>query len=182
MNIRDATRKDYAAIGKMMQAFEVYIEKLEPTAKKKKPIDRVKAMRRLDIFDHGGAGLIAWDAGKPIGYLIYFPSASFGTMERTLFMPDLYVAAKHRGKGVGAKLMKALMRKARERRATSIMWTVYDRNPKAMAFYYALGAHIIRDDLLMAMEVPKPLLHTRVRFPSPAPESRSEYGWLPVYR
>jgi GNAT superfamily N-acetyltransferase len=157
MKIRDATRDDYAAIGRMMQVFEAYLASLEPSLKKTKPKDRVKGMQRIDIFAHGGAGLIAEENGRPVGYLLYFPSASLGTMERTLYMPDLYVSAKHQGRGVGRKLMQALMTRARKRKATSIMWTVYDRNPKAMAFYYKLGAHVIRDELIMALEVPKTL-------------------------
>jgi GNAT superfamily N-acetyltransferase len=155
VKIRDVTKADYPALAKMMGEFERYLATLEPGLKKKKPVDVAKALQRLDLLDHGGAGLIAEIGARAVGYLLYFPSASLGSLERTLYMPDFFVRGSHRGKGIGKKLIHALAEKARDRRATSILWTVYDRNPKAMAFYYKLGAHVIRDEMIMVVEVRK---------------------------
>jgi GNAT superfamily N-acetyltransferase len=157
MIIRDITRDDYPAIGKMMKGFKAYLESLDPKLKLKRGIKIEKRMQRLDLLSHGGAGLIAEVQGRPVGYLLYFRSASFAAMERTLYMPDLYVDQRHRGAGVGAKLMAALTQKARAMKVTSIQWTVYDRNPKALGFYLNLGADVISDELIMTLKVRKTL-------------------------
>ncbi len=154
MRIRAVTKIDYPVLGRMMTEFETYLDSLDPTAKPSRKINRAKALERIDLLDHGGAGLIAEDNGKALGYILYFPSASLGSMERTFSMPDFFVRKTSRGKGVGTKLIQALAEKARARRATSILWTVYDRNPKAMSFYFGIGAHVIRDEMIMAWEVP----------------------------
>ncbi len=155
MKIRAITKDDYPVLGRMWEEFELFIASLETKAAKSKSIDGTAALKRLDLLEHGGAGLIAEQNGKAVGYLLYFPSASMGTLERTMYMADFFVRSKFRGKGIGKKLMLALCEKAKDRRVTSLMWTVYDRNPKAMEFYYKLGAHVIRDDMIMAWEVPK---------------------------
>jgi GNAT superfamily N-acetyltransferase len=155
--IRDITRDDYPAIAKMMKDFESYIDSLDPKTDFKRSIDMEKQLKRLDPIGHGGAGLIAEELGKSLGYLLYFRSASFAAMERTISLPDLYVAQGQRGKGVGKKLVAALTVIARQHKAKSIVWSVYDRNPKAISFYLNLGAEYVRDEMIMTLKVPKAL-------------------------
>ena len=149
MKIRAVTKDDYPAIGRMTIEFERYLRSLDPHAKPEKPIDRIKALTRLDIIDHGGFGLIAEIDGKPVGYLLYFPSVHIETLERTFYMPDLFVTSANRSKGIGKKLMRALVAKAKQHKVTSIDWSVYDRNPKALAFYLKLGADVVGDELML---------------------------------
>jgi GNAT superfamily N-acetyltransferase len=154
VKVRDATVADYPAMGRMAKEFESYFLSIGQKPRRK-PVDFVKAMTRLDVLDHGGGCLIAEEGGNPAGYLIYFPSVSFGSLERTFNMTDIFVLPTFRDRGVGALLMKKLAEQASQQRVTSIVWTVWDRNPRALDFYLKLGGHPISDEIIMAVETPK---------------------------
>ncbi len=51
------------------------------------------------------------EEGEALGFTQLFPSFSSVSMQRLYILNDLYVAAKHRGKGVG----EALLNRAKER-------------------------------------------------------------------
>jgi GNAT superfamily N-acetyltransferase len=57
-----------------------------------------------------------------------------------LYLKELFVAAEHRGKGIGEALMKFLAGYALEHGCSRLDWTTETTNPEAMAFYQAIGA------------------------------------------
>ncbi len=68
------------------------------------------------------------------------------TNERgTFFMKDLFVLEQARSLGVGALMMRRLARLAADRGCPRFDWTAETDNPRALAFYDALGAERVTD-------------------------------------
>ena len=55
---------------------------------------------------------------------------------------DLYVAEKHRGKGIGKKLFDQIIEKGKKINAKQLHWQVLDWNTPAIEFYKKYGASI----------------------------------------
>ena len=68
---------------------------------------------------------------------------------------DLYVAEKHRGRGVGRKFMKHAQTICIKSNAEEINWSVYKPNRAAREFYEKLGAKLLDDEDFMYIEVEK---------------------------
>lgn len=76
-----------------------------------------------------------------IGYATYF-YAYFTWVGKSLYMDDLYVKPKYRGKGLGSKLINQVITKAKTDNCKRLRWQVSDWNKPAIAFYKKLGAAI----------------------------------------
>jgi GNAT superfamily N-acetyltransferase len=79
-----------------------------------------------------------WD-GEAAGYAVFFGYYSTWA-GRALYLEDLFVREKFRGKGIGKELLAAVARAALEEGCYGIHWEVLDWNQKAIALYKALGA------------------------------------------
>jgi len=89
--------------------------------------------------------LLAFDKGKPIGYIVYLYNFSTMLGQRGLWLEDLYVRPEYRGKGVGKALMAYLKTFAAEQGCGRFEWMVLDWNEDAIAFYKGLGAQMLDD-------------------------------------
>jgi ribosomal protein S18 acetylase RimI-like enzyme len=90
-------------------------------------------------------GLVAEDGGKVIGYLLYHLGYDSDAAARNLHVVDLYVEEKARRKKVGRALMAAAVEIAVEAGAEELVWSVYNLNSPAAAFYEKLGAERITE-------------------------------------
>jgi GNAT superfamily N-acetyltransferase len=82
--------------------------------------------------------LAEWD-GETAGYAVFF--GYFSTWAgRALYLEDLFVREKYRGRGIGKELLGAVARAAVEDGCYGIHWEVLDWNQKAIELYKALGA------------------------------------------
>ncbi|MGD0761445.1 MAG: GNAT family N-acetyltransferase [Candidatus Sulfotelmatobacter sp.] len=82
--------------------------------------------------------LAEWD-GEAAGYAVFF--GYFSTWAgRALYLEDLFVREKYRGRGIGKELLGAVARAAVEDGCYGIHWEVLDWNQKAIELYKALGA------------------------------------------
>ncbi len=79
-----------------------------------------------------------WD-GQAAGYAVFFGYYSTWA-GRALYLEDLFVREKFRGKGIGKKLLAAVARAALEDGCYGIHWEVLGWNQKAIELYKALGA------------------------------------------
>jgi GNAT superfamily N-acetyltransferase len=79
-----------------------------------------------------------WD-GQAAGYAFFFGYNSTWA-GRALYLEDLFVREKFRGKGIGKQLLVAVARAALEDGCYGIHWEVLDWNRKAIELYKALGA------------------------------------------
>ena len=59
-----------------------------------------------------------------------------------LYLEDILVTEKARGKGIGKLLMDTLIEEAKEKKFSGMMWQVLDWNTPAVDFYKKLGASI----------------------------------------
>ncbi len=84
--------------------------------------------------------LVAEAAGGIAGYALFFGCLSSFPCAPVLWLEDLYVAAPHRGLGLGRALLAEVARVALERGCPRVGWAVLDWNEPAMEFYRRLGA------------------------------------------
>lgn len=78
--------------------------------------------------------------GAPAGMALFFHNFSTWTGWRGLYLEDLYVTPKARGRGVGKALLRHLAALAVARGCTRFEWSVLDWNAQAIRFYRAMGA------------------------------------------
>jgi GNAT superfamily N-acetyltransferase len=89
--------------------------------------------------------LVAEDAGRIVGYALFFHNYSTFLGRRGLYLEDLYVQPSQRGTGLGTAMLRALAAIAVERQCARFEWTVLDWNQAAIGFYEKLGATVLPD-------------------------------------
>jgi len=89
--------------------------------------------------------LVAWLDGHPAGFALFFHNFSTFLGRPGLYLEDLYVRRRARGRGVGRALLARLARLAVERRCGRLEWWVLDWNETAIGFYERLGAQAMND-------------------------------------
>jgi len=133
----------------MVGEFMDYLDAIEPFVRADGLIDSL-----LDLSfgpDPVCATLIAERDGVSLGYLAYH----LGVWEsfRSLHVISLFVRAEARGSGAGRALMDAAKEIARRRRATRVVWEVWNKNPDAIDFYRSIGGEVYDDNLRMSLVV-----------------------------
>ena len=84
--------------------------------------------------------VIASFDGLPVGFALFFSSYSTFLGKPGLYLEDLFVQPKFRGKGIGKKLLIHLAKIAVDRNYGRFEWSVLDWNTPAIEFYESLGA------------------------------------------
>jgi GNAT superfamily N-acetyltransferase len=101
----------------------------------------------MDMEQDGFAGQpvfnfhVAVVEDKIVGIAIYFVKYSTW-VGKGLYLDDLVVTEKMRGKGVGQKLFDAFMEEAKWINAKQVHWQVLDWNTPAIDFYKKMNASI----------------------------------------
>jgi GNAT superfamily N-acetyltransferase len=154
MKIRPITAADLDIIAKMTTEFEAYLAKIDRKghgAPYKKIWEDLKKAGLGDgrFFE----GLIAERKGQALGYLLYSIGFDSNARRGMMLMPDLFVREGVRGKKVGQALMLKAKEVARKRGCKRFVWTVWNRNPAAMAFYLGLGAKPADDEIIMEWKI-----------------------------
>ncbi len=93
--------------------------------------------------------LVVTEGGALIGLALYFHNFSTFLCKPGLHLEDLYVQPDRRGKGYGARLLRALAAIALERGCGRLEWSVLDWNEPAKGFYRSLGAEEMSDWRIM---------------------------------
>jgi GNAT superfamily N-acetyltransferase len=86
--------------------------------------------------------LIAEEGSTLVGFLVYYFVPFTYRAKPNLIIKELYIADRHRGRGIGRNLMKAVARQAQETSCGMIKWWVAKWNERGMDFYKRLGATI----------------------------------------
>jgi len=89
--------------------------------------------------------LIAESDGELVGFLVYYFVPFTYRAKPNLIIKELYIAGRHRSRGVGKLLMKAVARQAEEADCGMIKWWVAKWNERGIEFYERLGAKIDTD-------------------------------------
>ncbi len=139
MKIRPATRSDLSAIAHLIRELAVY-EKLADQC----------SITNSDLEKHmfSDQPLIhcliaeAEDEGQLVaaGFALFFFNFSTFLGKPGLYLEDLFVLPKFRGKGIGQALFRDLAAQARARDCGRMEWSVLDWNEPAIGFYKSLGA------------------------------------------
>jgi len=84
--------------------------------------------------------MVAQSGERLVGYALFYPVySSFRTMP-AMWLEDLFVEPKERGRGTGRALLAGVARIALERGCRALDWLVLDWNRTSIAFYERLGA------------------------------------------
>jgi GNAT superfamily N-acetyltransferase len=83
--------------------------------------------------------LAYWD-GVPVGFALYFRNFSTFLGKAGIYLEDLFVEPRQRGKGIGKALLARLANIALERGYGRLEWAVLDWNTPSIEFYRSLGA------------------------------------------
>ncbi len=84
--------------------------------------------------------ILAESGAEPVGFALFFQNFSTFAGHRGIYLEDLFVRPKWRGKGVGLALLRRLASLAIERSCARLEWVVLDWNESAIGFYDRLGA------------------------------------------
>ena len=89
--------------------------------------------------------LIAEEGFELVGFLVYYFVSFTYRAKPNLIVKELYIADRHRSRGIGRQLMKAVAKEAQEMGCGLIKWWVAQWNERGMEFYKRLGATIDTD-------------------------------------
>jgi len=95
------------------------------------------------------AVIMAELGGEAAGFLTYYLGVFMDDATPVLHVADFFVREEHRRRGVGTALMQEAHRIARERGASRLFWTVWEKNTAALRFYASLGAAPEQGSILM---------------------------------
>ena len=88
----------------------------------------------------GAEVVIAYLGEEPAGFALFFSTYSTFLGRPGIYLEDLFVEPRFRGKGVGKALLVHLAKLTREREGGRLEWSVLDWNEPAIEFYKRLGA------------------------------------------
>jgi GNAT superfamily N-acetyltransferase len=113
------------------------------------------------------------DDGAAVGFALYFHNYSTWRGRRGLYLEDLFVEPRCRGRGIGKLLLVRLAQLALERGCARMEWAVLDWNTPAIEFYARLGARPMSDWTIFRLA--DAALHD-LAFGTEAPSSRPRPG------
>jgi GNAT superfamily N-acetyltransferase len=83
--------------------------------------------------------------GEPVAFALFFQNFSTFLGRPGLYLEDIFVMEKMRGRGFGRSMLSYLAKLATERGYGRFEWVVLDWNTPAIEFYKSLGADIKKE-------------------------------------
>lgn len=137
MQIRKGTINDLPAIFELIKELAEY----------EKALNQVEnSLERMREDGFGARPIFEFfvaenNLGKIEGTAIFY--YRYSTWKgKAIFLEDLVVKNAQRGKGIGKKLLDAIVQEAKDVDAKQVMWQVLDWNQPAIDFYKKLGADL----------------------------------------
>lgn len=97
--------------------------------------------------------ILAEDGDEIAGMLVYYFLPYTAQNRPAVYIKELFVAERYRGKKIGERLMAAVKNEAKKKGCTQIKWTVAPWNEPAKRFYERLGAKENNDWLSYEWEI-----------------------------
>lgn len=135
LRIRPATTDDAELLANLVRELAVY-EKLEGHARAAPDDFR----RHLFGPRPAAEAAIAEVAGEPVGFALWFTTFSTFRGQPGIYLEDLFIRPRYRGRGIGKALLTMLARLAADRGCGRLEWSVLDWNEPAIGFYRSIGA------------------------------------------
>jgi len=140
LRITRATERDVPLILRLIKALAEY-ERMSGDV-----VATEEGLRETLFGPRPAAEVVVGYAGEePAGFALFFHNFSTFVGKPGLYLEDLFVVPKFRGRGYGKALLAHLARIAVERNCGRFEWTVLDWNEPAIGFYRKLGAVPMED-------------------------------------
>jgi GNAT superfamily N-acetyltransferase len=108
---------------------------------------------RESLFEKKQAeAIIGEEAGEPVSFALYYHNYSTFLGRANLYLEDLFVEERCRGRGYGRAMLRRLAGIALSRGCKRLDWLCLDFNESAIGFYKGLGAVAIDDRRIFRME------------------------------
>nr|WP_202063151.1 GNAT family N-acetyltransferase [Enterococcus sp. BWR-S5] len=78
--------------------------------------------------------------GKPIGFCVYFYNFSTFLGKSGLYIEDIYIEERYRGKGFGKQLIQKMFKLAKDEQLGRVEWACLNDNEPSFEFYVSQGA------------------------------------------
>lgn len=142
LSLRPARATDVAVILAFIRGLAEY-ENLLPE------VEATEDKLRATLFPPDGRPaaecVLAFFEDTPAGFAIFFTNYSTFLARPGLYLEDLFVSPKLRGRGIGKALLLHLAQLANQRGCGRMEWTVLDWNQPAIDFYESIGAQRKRE-------------------------------------
>lgn len=98
------------------------------------------------LFDRRVAEVLFVEVeGAPVGFALFFHNFSTFLGRGGIYLEDLFILPKERGKGYGKALLQEIAALARARGCGRFEWSCLDWNQPSIDFYKALGAEAMTE-------------------------------------
>jgi len=131
--IRLATELDFEQVHALNLKFSHFIKKPEKF--------RISLTDMLAEKEHFEIIVAENDEGNIVGFAATF-IAWYSWIGKSLYLDDLFVVKRSRGKGIGGKLIDAVFELAKAKGCKKVKWQVSKWNNNAIDFYKRKGADI----------------------------------------
>lgn len=149
ITVRKAIKEDCPRLLELIQELAVY----------EKAPDEVTVT--LQHFEESGFGqnpvwwaFVAEENDIVAGFALYYIRYSTWKGQR-MYLEDILVTEKSRGKGLGKLLMDRLIEEAREKKLNAIVWQVLEWNEPAINFYKKYNADFDPEWINCSLELKK---------------------------
>lgn len=118
-----------------------FIQQLAAYEKMSDQVIATEELLREWIFEKKKAEvLFVCDGDSEVGFALFFHNFSTFLGRAGIFLEDLFVLEKFRGKGYGKALLSQLARITVERGCGRLEWSCLDWNQPSIDFYLSIGA------------------------------------------
>jgi GNAT superfamily N-acetyltransferase len=147
LGIRTATRDDVQRLLGLIRGLAAYEGKAKAVVATEEDLLRDAFGPRPKF-----RALIAEWNGEAAGYASFFYFYSTYQGRSALFLEDLFVLEKFRGRRIGMALLTAVAKLAVEEGCFGLRWEVLDWNRPAIEFYQKLGASFLKERKVVAFD------------------------------
>lgn len=134
--IRRGTVEDLQAILDLIVELAIY-EKAEHEVENSTEQMKLDGFGERPVFDF----FVVEENEMIVGTAIYY--FRYSTWKgKALYLEDLVVSEKYRGKGYGKALLDAIVKQAKSDNCKQVRWQVLDWNEPAINFYNSIGADL----------------------------------------
>lgn len=122
----------------------MFIKQLADFEKLSDQVSATEENLRKTLFaeNSNAEALIGYCENEPVAFALFFHNYSTFLGKKGLYLEDLFVLPKFRGRGFGKSMLKFLALLALERDCGRFEWSVLDWNIPAIDFYKSIGAEL----------------------------------------